>query len=158
MEYNKDDINNTENGFDEVSENNATDSDIVSSDNFFDDAFVEIKEEKEDKEDVRYDEIFDINRPKNRGFSITSMVLGIVSVLCCCLGWTGLIFGAAAIVFAIVSRKSLGYFDGMSIAGLVVGIFGVCFGVLMLVVMYGPIAEMLEEIVNDLENEIPSDV
>jgi hypothetical protein len=69
----------------------------------------------------RYDEIFDATKPKTVGFSVASMVLGILSVICCCMGWSGLILGALAIVFSIVSRKVLGYFDGMSIAGLIVG-------------------------------------
>ncbi len=99
----------------------------------------------------RYDEIFDATKPKTVGFSVASMVLGILSVICCCLGWSGLILGTLAIVFSIVSRKVLGYFDGMSIAGLIVGIFGVCFGGLIIFLAYGPIAEMFEEIMKELE-------
>ncbi|MBQ9070535.1 MAG: DUF4190 domain-containing protein [Clostridia bacterium] len=83
-----------------------------------------------EKED-RYYEIFDKSK-KTMGWSVASLVLGIVSVLCCCLGWVGLLMGALAIVFAVVSRVSLGYFDGMSIAGLILGIFGVVFGGVML--------------------------
>ncbi len=64
----------------------------------------------------------------SRALSVVSLVTGILSVLCCCLGWTGLIFGAVAIVTAILSRKKLDYFDGMSIAGLILGIFGFVFG------------------------------
>ena len=101
----------------------------------------------------RYDEIFDATKPKTIGFSVASMVLGILSVICCCMGWSGLILGALAIVFSIVSRKVLGYFDGMSIAGLIVGIFGLCFGALIVFIVYGPLQEMLEEMVKDLENE-----
>jgi hypothetical protein len=70
---------------------------------------------------------------KSMGWSVASMVVGIVSVVCCCLGWSGLILGTMAIVLSVVSRKSLGYFDGMSIAGLVLGIFGFVFGVSLLV-------------------------
>ena len=64
------------------------------------------------------------------------MVTGILSVLCCCLGWTGLVFGAAAVILSIVARRSLGYFDGMSIAGLVMGIFGFVFGAAMVYMVY----------------------
>ena len=85
----------------------------------------------EGKED-RYYEVFDQNKPKTMGWSLASMILGIVSVVCCCLGWAGLIMGVAAIVFAAVSRCSLKYFDAMSIAGLILGIFGVVFGSVML--------------------------
>jgi hypothetical protein len=75
-------------------------------------------------------------KPKTLGWSVASMVTGILSVLCCCLGWTGLVFGAAAVILSIVSRKSLGYFDGMSIAGLVMGIFGFVFGASMVYMLY----------------------
>ena len=49
------------------------------------------------------------------------LLIGVVFIL-------RLIFGIGAIVFSIISKKTLGYFDGMSIAGLVCGIFGCVFG------------------------------
>ena len=67
-------------------------------------------------------------KPKTLGWSVASMVVGILSVVCCCFGYTGIIFGIGAIIFSIVARKTLGYFEGMSIAGLVLGIFGLVFG------------------------------
>ncbi len=71
-------------------------------------------------------------KPKTMGWSVVSLVSGIISVVCCCLGITGIIFGIVAIVSALLSRKVLGYFDGLSIAGLILGIFGVVFGVSIL--------------------------
>ena len=68
-------------------------------------------------------------KPKTLGWSVASMVVGILSVVCCCFGYTGIIFGLGAIILSIVARKSLGYFEGMAIAGLVLGIFGFVFGV-----------------------------
>ena len=82
----------------------------------------------EENNDLFYEIFKNGGRPKTLGWSVASMVTGIISVLCCCLGWTGLVFGAAAVILAIVSRRSLGYFDSMSIAGLVMGIFGFVFG------------------------------
>lgn len=67
--------------------------------------------------------------PRSRGWSVASLVLGILSVLCCCITYGGLIMGVLAIVFAVISRRNLGYFDGMAIAGLVVGIIGTVFGI-----------------------------
>ena len=71
--------------------------------------------------------------PRSRGWSVASMVLGILSVLCCCITYGGLVMAALAIVFAIVSRRNLGYFDGMAIAGLVLGIIGSVFGIMTIV-------------------------
>ena len=82
-----------------------------------------------------YQNVSSFDKPKTMAWSVASLVLGIISIICCCLGWTGIIFGALALVFAFVSRKTLGYFDGMAIAGLVTGIFGLIFGALILFVL-----------------------
>jgi len=80
-----------------------------------------------------YQQVNNFGRPKTMGWSVVSLVAGIISVVCCCLGITGIVFGAAAILASVLSRKALGYFDGLSIAGLVLGIFGVVFGVAIVV-------------------------
>ena len=82
-----------------------------------------------DPSDYAFRTVMKNGRPKTMGWSVASLILGIVSVVCCCFGWASLVLGALAIVFSLVSRKSLGYFDGMCIAGLVLGIFGIVFGV-----------------------------
>lgn len=71
-------------------------------------------------------------RPKTIGWSIAALVTGIISAVTCSFGWSSLILGIAAIVFSAVSRKTLGYFDGRSIAGLILGIFGTVFGIVMI--------------------------
>lgn len=77
-----------------------------------------------------------LSKPRTMIYSILSLVLGILSlVLCCCGGWFGLGLGVLAIVFSVVSRYHLGYFDGLSIAGLVLGIAGAVFGVGMIVLL-----------------------
>ena len=80
----------------------------------------------EQKED-RYYEVFDKNKPKKMSWSLASVILGILSVICCSFGFVGLVMGFAAVACAIVSRCSLKYFDNMSIIGLIVGIFGIVF-------------------------------
>lgn len=81
-------------------------------------------------------------RKATRAWSVAALVLSILSLLCCCFNWLGLGLGILAIVFSVVSRKSLGYFDGMAVAALVVGIIGTVFG-LSLVIMT-PIIENSE--------------
>lgn len=80
-----------------------------------------------------YQNVNNFGKPKTMGWSVVSLVTGIVSVVCCCLGITGLFFGAVAIITAIVSRKVLGYFDGLTIAGLILGIFGIVFGLAVVI-------------------------
>ncbi len=75
-------------------------------------------------------------RRKTYGWSVASMVLGILSVICCCTGYAGIVFGALAIIFAVISRKNLGYFDGMAVAGLVLGIIGFVLGAAILIASF----------------------
>lgn len=75
-------------------------------------------------------------RPKNIKWSVASAVCGFLSIALATFGWAGLVFGIAAVVFSIVARKSLGYFNGWSIAGLLTGIFGTVFSVALIVIAY----------------------
>ena len=102
-----------------------------------------------------------LSRPRTMIYSILSLVLGIAScVLCCCGGWVGAGLGVLGIVFSVVARRHLGYFDGMSVAGLVLGICGTLFGVAFVVLGYvldsGVLDAYLEEFVAELEQELES--
>ena len=72
-------------------------------------------------------------RPKKLGWSLASLVCGIISAVTATFGFSGIILGICGIVFAIISRRILGYFDGRSIGGLIFGIFGTIVGVAMLI-------------------------
>ena len=75
-------------------------------------------------------------KPKTLGWSVASLVMGIVSLFTCLFGWASIVFGVIAIAFALISRFSLGYFDGKSIIGLILGIFGTVFGASMIIFIY----------------------
>lgn len=92
-------------------------------------------------------------RPKTLGWSVASMVCGIVGVVCCCFGWSALFLGAIAIALAIVSRVKLGYFDGMSIAGLILGIFAFVFGLAIVAVIFAN-PEMIEQYLEEYMKQI----
>ena len=64
------------------------------------------------------------NSNPSRAWSVAALVLGILSILCCCSYVITAVMVVLAIVCAVVSRKNLGYFDGISIAGLITAIFG----------------------------------
>ncbi|MDR2105919.1 MAG: DUF2510 domain-containing protein [Coriobacteriales bacterium] len=63
-----------------------------------------------------------------KGLAVASLVLGIVGILSCCLGWVGLIPGAIAVVLGILSVKSSK--KGMAIAGIICGAVAVVLGIL----------------------------
>ena len=75
-------------------------------------------------------------KSRSKAWSVAAFVVSIVSILCCCFGWFGLLCGALGIIFAIISRRSLGYFDGLSIASIIVSIFGLVFSALIVYVSY----------------------
>ncbi len=91
-------------------------------------------------------------KPKTKGWAVASMVIGIISVVCCCFGWSGIFLGAGAIILAIVSRRNLGYFDGMTIAGLILGIFGFIFGMTIVIYTLTLPPEFWDEYFKELEN------
>ena len=82
---------------------------------------------------------------------IVSMILGIVSITCCCLFGAPIVLAITALVFAIL-RMSVSP-DGFSIAGLVTGIIGLIFNALMLVFVFSGEAEIdIEGIESMLES------
>jgi len=92
----------------------------------------EITSEKNENEECYY-EVFNKDKPKYILWSLISAILGGISVICAFFGWGGLIIGAAAVVFAVVSRINLKYFDKISIMGLILGIFGMVFGAAVMI-------------------------
>ncbi len=75
-------------------------------------------------------------KKKSRAWSVASLVVSIFSIVCCCFSWPSIVLGVLAIVFAVISRKNIGYFDGLAVAGLIVGIFGTVFGVTGIIASY----------------------
>ena len=69
-------------------------------------------------------------KQNSRLYSVISVSLSGLSVLLCFFPWVGLILGSLGILFAIISRKNIGYFDKISIAGIIIGIFGFVFAVM----------------------------
>ena len=67
-------------------------------------------------------------KTQGNGAAITSMIFGIISIVCCCCCGMGFLCGAIAIIFAIISGKKKGRIQGMAIAGLICGIIGLVMG------------------------------
>ncbi len=67
------------------------------------------------------------------GMAIASMVCGILSILCCCMGWFGLLLSAVALVLGIISIKNNYSGREMAIAGIVTGGCGIVLSLVMLI-------------------------
>lgn len=70
---------------------------------------------------------------RKNGFSIAALVLGIVSIVCCCISYLGLVCAALAIIFAVLDKKQNEGMNGMALAGLICGIIGAVIAVYTIV-------------------------
>ncbi len=91
---------------------------------------------------------------KENGLAITSLVLGILA-LCCC----GLPLGIAAIICALVDRSRRCGFEGMGLAGFILGIIACVMAIVSYIfslVVYGTLLPDLEKILTEMEMEMLS--
>jgi hypothetical protein len=68
-------------------------------------------------------------KPKTIGWSLASLICGIAALITSVFGWPGIVLGVLAIVFAVISRIVLGYFDGMLTFGFILGLHGIFIGI-----------------------------
>ena len=107
-------------------------------------------------EDYAYKTVMRGARRKTFGWSLASLIFGAASVFFGILGWAGMVFGAVAIILSLFAKRNLGYFDGMAIAGLVLGIFGSVFSLGVIIIVYSGI--LPEEFLRGIfTGELPND-
>ena len=68
-------------------------------------------------------------KQNRRTWSLISLSLAVLSILFLWVCPVSLGMAVASVVCALISRKNLGYFDKLSLAGLFVGIFGIVFSI-----------------------------
>lgn len=74
-------------------------------------------------------------KPENKkGLCIAAMVLGIVSIVLCCLYGISIICGILAIIFGIIGLKSVG--RGMAISGIITGAIGIFISITIFVLLF----------------------
>lgn len=71
-----------------------------------------------------------------KGLAIASLILGIVSLICCCFGSGAIIAVILGIIGLVVAGKAKreGYIGGMRTAGFVCSLIGLCVGGVVFVV------------------------
>ena len=100
-------------------------------------------------------ETFDpLPRKESNTFSVLSLVLGILSIVAICCCGSSLLFGIAAIVFAMIGRARTGDLDGMAIAGLVMGIIGAVLGVVGVMITALSAANLNDPSIRDILDEV----
>lgn len=68
----------------------------------------------------------------NGAMSMAALVMGILSLLCCCCGYVGVVFGALGIIFALLSRQN-GPMCGRAKTGLILSAIGLVISVISMV-------------------------
>ena len=86
----------------------------------------------------------------NIGFSIASMVCGILSLLCCCSGFLGIVLSIGAIILGVIAIKNNYDGKGMAIAGLITGGIAALFAVLMLII--GGFSDVFTDVLDEIAN------
>lgn len=77
------------------------------------------------------------NTSASNGCAIAGMVLGIISIVLCCLNWVGIIIGGVGLGLSIAGLKSFQY-KGPAIAGLICSICGILLGLIdMITILMG---------------------
>lgn len=81
------------------------------------------------EEENKVEQTAGVSTNERKGFNITSLVLGIISVLCFCWWYVSIPTGIIAIIFSVAGKKDAG--RGMGIAGMVLGIIGLVLCILI---------------------------
>jgi hypothetical protein len=85
-----------------------------------------------DEGEYVYKTVMDGKAP-TRLWSVISVTLSVIALALCFLGWWGIGFSVLGLAMAIVSRKSLGYFDKITLTSIIVSIFATVFSVAVLI-------------------------
>ena len=80
---------------------------------------------------VEVNETAEAPKSERKGFNITSMILGIIAVVCVCWWYVSIPCAIIAIIFGVVGKQDAG--KGMGTTGLILGIIALALYVLMVV-------------------------
>ena len=69
------------------------------------------------------------DKQQRRTWSVGSIILAVLSLVFLFWPWVSLVFAVGSAAAAAVSRKNLGYFDKISLAAMIIAIFGVVFAI-----------------------------
>ena len=103
-------------------------------------------------EDFLYKTVMD-GKEKSRVWSVASCAAAVISILCSLFTYPAVVLGVFAIAFALFSRRNIGYFDGLALAGMIIGIAGIVFGIGSLVFNnFAENSEWYKQFLQDLED------
>ena len=71
-------------------------------------------------------------KARKRFWSLASLTLGVLSILLCMVYYVAIPLAICAVIAAFVSRKNFGFFDQITVIGIILGLVGAVFGVFTL--------------------------
>ena len=83
-------------------------------------------------------------KEEGKGMAIASLVIGILSVTCCC---GGILPSILAVVFGFISKSQKKENNGMALAGIILGFVGIVIGIVSLVYLFvsGTYQDLIDE-------------
>lgn len=89
---------------------------------------------------------------ENKGFNITALILGIISLVTFCFWYISIPCGIIAIIFGIIGRKKGG--KGMGTAGIICGAIAVVLYIVISIFVYGLIftsEKINDDVIDDIQ-------
>lgn len=86
----------------------------------------------------------DEKRTKSLVWAVLSMVFSALSIVLYFVFWVNLALAVLGILFSVISRIRMGYFHGLCVAGLIVGIVGTVLSIFYITVLASLFAALLE--------------
>lgn len=80
---------------------------------------------------------------ERKGFNITALILGIISIVTVCMWYLSIPSGIVAIIFSIAGKKDAG--RGMGVAGMVLGIIGLIVAIIWILVIVFTAAALIND-------------
>ena len=70
-----------------------------------------------------------------KGMSIASLILGIVSIVCCCAYYIGITFSIVGLILGILAKKRITGKSSLALAGIITSSIGLAVSVIWLIIM-----------------------
>ena len=105
-------------------------------------------EEKEEEASPLTEEYYELPlslSARKRFWSLASLALGALSILLCFFYYVSLPLAILAIIFTFVSRKNFGFFDQITLIGIILGLVGAVFGVFALALDLAGILDLVRK-------------
>lgn len=88
----------------------------------------------------------------SQGFAIAGMVLGIISLVCCCSGYIALVAGVVGLILSIISLVQKRPGKGMAIAGIICSAIAIVLIVVLTAIGNSITPDELQKMLNELES------